>query len=244
MKSWKDNVSFILVESREPGNIGASARAMKNMGFKNLELVNPGDFLTEEARQMACQGVDILEKAIIRLKFKDAIKDKNLVIGTTRRLGKRRGLILPLKDGVRRVITAAQKNKIALLFGRERNGLNNQEIEKCGFLITIPTDPSFPSLNLAHSVLLVAYELSQKTYKRKSPALVKNEELENLYKHIQSNLKLLEYIPRGNRDLETKIMRNLKYLIGRAGLAEWELKMLHGICSQIEKKMKNSDNLK
>jgi len=238
IKNWKENISFMLIEPREPGNIGASARAMKNMGFKNLELVNPGDFLTEEARQMACQGGDILEKATIHLKFKDAIKDKNLVIGTTRRLGKRRGLILPVKEGVKRIITAAQKNRIALLFGRERNGLNNQEVEKCGFLITIPTDPSSPSLNLAHSVLLVAYELSQRTYKGESIALVKNEELENLYKQIQSTLRFLEYIPRGNRDLETKIMRNLKYLFGRAGLAEWELKMIHGICSQIEKKMK------
>ncbi len=124
------------------------------------------------------------------------------------------------------------------MFGRERNGLNNQEVEKCGFLITILTDPSSPSLNLADSVLLVAYELSRKTYKGESPALVKNEELENLYKHIQSTLRFLEYISRGNRDLETKIMRNLKYLIGRAGLTDWELKMIYGICSQIEKKMK------
>ncbi len=238
MQSWKDNIYFVLIEPKEPGNIGASARALKNMGFKNLELVNPGDFLSEEARQMACNAADILEKAKVYSKFKDAVNDKNLIIGTTRRLGRKRGLIIPLKESVRRIITSAKKNKVAILFGREKNGLTNQEVEKCGFLITIPSDPAFPSLNLAQSVLLVAYELSQKTYKADLPAFVNNEELENLYKHIKKTLKLLEYIPRGDSNLETKIMRNLKHLISRAGLTEWELKMLYGLCTQVENKIK------
>ena len=239
MKNWKDNISFILVEPKEQGNIGASARAMKNMGFTNLELVYPGYFFASEAKQMACQGVEILEKAGIHERLEDALVDKNLIVGTTRRLGKRRGLIIPLEDSVKRIITSARKNKVAILFGRERIGLTNQEVEECGFLITIPADPSSPSLNLAQSVLLVAYELSRKTYKTDVPELVRHEELDLLYKKIQSALGLLEYIPRGDRDLEKKIMRNLKHLIGRAGLTDWELKMLHGICSQIERKMKD-----
>lgn len=239
MKNWKDNISFILIEPKEPGNVGASARAMKNMGFTNLELVYPGYFFASEAKQMACQGVEILEKARIHERLEDALVDKNLIVGTTRRLGKRRGLIIPLEDSVKRIITSARKSKIAILFGRERIGLTNQEVEECGFLITIPADPSSSSLNLAQSVLLVAYELSRKTYKTEVPALVKHEEIDLLYKQIQSALELLEYIPRGDRDLEKKIMRNLKHLIGRAGLTDWELKMLHGICSQIERKIKD-----
>jgi tRNA C32,U32 (ribose-2'-O)-methylase TrmJ len=144
--TYKDNISFILVRPKESGNIGASARAIKNMGFKNLE-------------------------------------------------------------------------------------------EECGFLITISSDPSSPSLNLAQSVMLVAYELSQKSFKTIAPELVSNKELDTLYRHINAILRLLEYIPRGNRELETRIMRNLKHLIGRAGLTGWELRMIHGICSQIEKKI-------
>lgn len=237
MKSWKDNITFILVEPKEPGNIGASARALKNMGFKNLELVNPGKFLTGEARQMACNDVDVIEKAIIHSSFKDATKDKSLIVGTTRRLGKRRGLILPLKDGMKRIIAVASKNKVAILFGREDKGLSNKEVEGCDFLLTIPTDSSSPSLNLAQSVLLVAYELSQELYRGTMPVIVKHEELENFYHHINSTLKLLEYIPRGSRDLNMRIMRNLKHLIGRAGLTDWELRMLYGICSQVEKKI-------
>lgn len=124
------------------------------------------------------------------------------------------------------------------MFGREDKGLRNKETEECGFLITIPTDFSSPSLNLAQSILLVAYELSQKVYSGTTPVIVNHEELENFYNHINSTIEVLEYMPRGNRDLGMKIMRNLKHLIGRTGLTDWELRMLYGICSQVEKKVK------
>jgi len=236
--SWKDNISFVLVEPKDPGNIGASARALINMGFPNLELVNPGYFFTSEAKQMACQGVTVLENARVHKSFREAVEDKNLVVGTTRRLGKRRGLIVPLKESVKQILTASIKNKVAILFGRERNGLTNREIEECGLLVTIPSDPDTPSLNLSQSVMLVAYELSQKSYKADLPAMIKHKDLEPLYARIESTLKLLEFIPRGDANLEKKILKNLKYLIGRAGLTEWELKMLFGICTQVEHMVK------
>ena len=240
MKNWKDNISFVLVEPREAGNIGASARALKNMGFTNLELVKPVAFMTDEAQWMACNAVDILQKAPVYSRFKDAIREKNLIVGTTRRLGKKRGLILPVKDGVKRIIKAARRNKVAILFGRERNGLHNTEVEECGFLLTIQSAPSFPSLNLAQSVLLLAYELSQKDYKTASPEIVNHDTLATLFRHIDTTLRLLEFIPRGDKNLKKKIMTNLKHLFGRSGLTEWECNMLHGICTQIEKKIKDN----
>jgi TrmH family RNA methyltransferase len=236
MGDWKDNIYFILVEPEDSSNIGACARALKNMGFKRLELVSPANFNIDEARHVACSGNDILENAIIHGEFKKAIKDKSLVVGTTRRLGKRRGLILNIKDGVKRILKSAHKNKIAILFGRERNGLTNEEVEECGFLITIPANPLAPSINLAQSVLLVAYELSQKYYKVQSPEFVTHEQLNMLYERIRKALEILEYIPRGDRNLEEKIMRNLKHLVGRACLTEWELKMIHGIITQFMNK--------
>jgi TrmH family RNA methyltransferase len=238
MHSYKDNISFVLIEPKEPGNIGAAARAMLNMGFRNLGLVNPGYFFTSEAKQMACQGVAILEKAKVFGSFKEAIQDKSLVIGTTRRLGRRRGLILTLGEAVKRIITTAKKNRVALLFGRERNGLTNREIEQCGLLVTIPSNPATPSLNLAQSVMLVAYELGRKTYKRELPELLSNKETEPLYPRIESALRLLEFSSRGDADLEKTIMRNLRHFIGRAGLTEWEMKMLQGLCAQVERKIK------
>jgi TrmH family RNA methyltransferase len=235
--SWKDNISFILVEPQEPGNIGAAVRALQNMGFRNLELVNPVYFRTKEAKRMACQGYDLLKKAAVYPEFEDAIHDKHLIIGTTRRLGTRRGLIVPLKESVRRIITTAKRNKVAIIFGRERNGLTNREVNECGLLVTIPSEPETPSLNLAQSVLLVAYELSQKSYKTALPELVKHEKVTALYEKIESTPKHLEFIPQGDNDLEKQIMRNLKHLIGRSGLTEWELKMLYGVCSQVERKL-------
>ena len=237
MQTWKDNISFVLIEPKEPGNIGASARAMKNMGFRNLELVKPADHLAEEARQMACQGTDVLENAKVYATFGAAIRDKQFVVGTTRRSGKTRGMIVPVKESIRKIIRAAGKNKIAILFGRERNGLTNKEVAQCSFLITIPSDPSSPSLNLAQSVLLVAYELGRRTYKSVSPEFVTHEALEDLNRHIRVTLQLLDYAPRGDSDLEKTIMRNLKHLIGRAGLTEWEMKMIHGLCAQVEKRI-------
>jgi TrmH family RNA methyltransferase len=129
---WTDNVFFILVEPQKPGNVGAAARALPNMGFSNLELVNPVYFRTKEAKWMACQGYDCLKQAKVYAKFDEAIHDKHLIIGTTRRLGARRGVIVPLKDSVRKIISAAQKNRVAVLFGRERNGLTNREVNECG----------------------------------------------------------------------------------------------------------------
>jgi TrmH family RNA methyltransferase len=238
MKSWKDNVSFVLVEPCEPGNIGASARALKNMGFRRLELVNPPPFLNDDARSMACGGKDVLEQAVVHSGFSQAISDKQLVVGTTRRYGSKRGLFLPLEEAAKKIVKAAAKNKIAILFGREQNGLYNQEIEECGFLIKIPANPAFPSLNLSQAVMLVAYELSRRTLKTELPQFVQNKEVQKLYQRIHATLLLLGYMPKGDKDLEAIIRRSIKHLISRAGLTEWELKMIYGICTQIENNLK------
>ncbi len=243
MRGWKDNIYFVLVEPKESGNIGASARAIKNMGFKNLCLINPPllkEGFSDEARWLACNALDVLESAKIYGNLKDALKDKSIVVGTTRRVGKRRGIILPVEQCGTKLLDAAVSNKIAILFGREDKGLLNEEVDECGFLLTIPTSKEQPSLNLAQAVLIVAYELSKCSCESQAPnneKLINYEELGVLYSRISNILRLLEYIPKGNRDLERKIIQNLKHFIGRAGLTDWELKMLHGICSQIEKKL-------
>ncbi len=246
MEHWKDNIYFVLVEPRESGNIGASARAIKNMGFKNLCLVNPLSVITDEARRLACNALDVLNAAKTYDNLKDAIRDKSIIVGTTRRKGRRRGVITPAEQGVKGIFDIARNNKVAILFGREDRGLFNEEVEECGFLLTIPTSREQPSLNLAQAVSIVAYELSKSEYSvqqsavgsQQSERLINHEELTALYSRIFEVLKLLEYISKGDRNLEKKIMQNLKHFIGRAGLTEWELKMLHGICSQIEKKIK------
>jgi TrmH family RNA methyltransferase len=241
VKEWKDKVTFVLVEPREPGNIGACARALKNMGFSRLSLVNPA-VLTEEAKWLAHNSLDVLQNAPVYPRMKDAIGDKAIVAGTTRRKGKGRGVIYPVRQGVQKLRTLAKENEVAILFGREDRGLFNEEVEECGFLLSIPADSRHPSLNLAQAVLIVAYELSRAEYEEpesgQNDLLVYHDELVLLYARISETLKLLEYMPMGDRDLERKIMTNLKHFMGRAGITEWELGMLHGICTRIENKLK------
>ncbi len=234
--NWKENIFFILVEPKESGNIGSSARAMKNMGFTNLILIKPPQ-LKDEAKWMAWRSEDILEKAEIYQSLDNAINDKALVVGTTRRRGSKRGAILDVKDGVKRIYEIAQNNKVAILFGREDKGLFNEEIEKCGYLLTIPTSSLQPSLNLSQAVLIIAYELMRlenlRDYHMEKQFYVNQQELNKLYERLSSILKKTGYIPE-NKDIEESIINNFKHFLGRTGLTFWELKMIHGLLSHIE----------
>lgn len=250
MSRWKDNIYFVLVQPREQGNIGASARAIKNMGFKNLCLVRPPAILTDEARWFARNALDILENAERCDTLAEAVKDKGLVVGVARRTGKKRGMILQPDAGARKILEFSKNNKVAILFGREDRGLYNSEIDECGLVLTIPSNKEHPSLNLSHAVMVVAYELSMSKHRghnaaepgsdtgRADKKAAGHGELTALYERIAEILTLLDYLPRGDRDIQQHIMSNMKHFLGRSGLTDWELKMLHGICSQIEIKLK------
>ncbi len=235
----KDNFAFILVEPREGGNIGAAARAIKNMGFTSLELVNPADHLTAEAYAFAHGAEEILEGALVFDDFDEAVGDKSIIVGTSRRRGKTRGVILPVKEGVSRIVSFSANNKVGILFGNEKNGLIKAHVDRCGLIMNIPTDTSHPSLNLGQAVLITAYEISQHFIDDMTdiPELLPQEAIEPLYFHIRETLKLLDYGFRGSEDLESAVMRNLRHLVGRYGLTNWEANMLHGLCTQIEKKL-------
>jgi TrmH family RNA methyltransferase len=237
MKAWSENISFVLVGPTEPGNIGAAARAIGNMGFRKLELVAPVPYLTEEAKAMACRAEDILERAKVYRTFRSAIAGKSLVVGTTRRVGSRRGMIVDVRPAARRIVEAAQSNRVGILFGNEHNGLTNRELEECGLVLTIPSDPTFPSLNLAQSVMIVAYELSRVGSKAHSLPLVENREVQRLFRRLPKILKSLGYGPAGDKDLAAEITRQSKRLLGRSGLTEWELNMLLGLCTRVERKL-------
>jgi TrmH family RNA methyltransferase len=257
----KSNVSFILVEPREGGNVGAAARAIKNMGFTRLELVAPCDFTTTEATAFAHGAQDVLDSAKVYGSFDEAVGGKSLVVGISRRAGKTRGLIPSLAEAAAKIALYAEENDTAIVFGREDKGLYNTEVSRCGFLASIPTSEAHPSLNLAQAVLLVAYELSRQGADEtrrgaghggtlgglpdahKIPPLVTQAQLESLYERANKLLETLGYGPRGSNDLPGGIMRNMRHFVGRAGLTRWEFSMLHGICTSIEKKVRMKDNV-
>ena len=153
------NLSILLVEPAGAGNIGSVARVMHNTGLKRLVLVNPVDFLNDEGFRMACNAGELLLKAKVFTTLKEAVKDENFLIGSTRRKGKLRNPHFTLADIVPRVSELTLKNRVALIFGTEAHGLSNEALELCDMLFEIPAHEDNPSLNLSHAVFAVTYAL-------------------------------------------------------------------------------------
>ncbi|MBF0520713.1 MAG: RNA methyltransferase [Nitrospirae bacterium] len=240
MNKASENIYFVLIEPKEPGNIGASARAIKNMGFSNLILVNPEGHLTIDAYLFAHGAEDVLEQAVVCTSFEEAVGQMHLVIGLSRRFGKTRGVFKPVNEAAKTILSSALEGKVAFLFGRENNGLNNKEVESCAFIAFIPTSNAQPSLNLSQAVLLTAYELSNifvldSTFKVKPKATT--YQLTQLYGRIEDTLSAAGYGSRGSHDLKSEVMRNIKHLLGRCGMMVWEVDMIHGILSYINNKI-------
>jgi tRNA/rRNA methyltransferase len=156
------SVIIILVNPGVPGNIGAAARAMKTMGFSELRLVNPCDHLAPEARMLAHASNEILESARIFQTLEDAVRDIDLIIGTTARRRTIRNRFVLLSELPRLILSKGTSVKqTAIVFGSEESGLSNQDANLCHVLSTIPMAIKYPSLNLAQSVMIYAYELSE-----------------------------------------------------------------------------------
>ncbi|WP_414502804.1 RNA methyltransferase [Zymobacter sp. IVIA_5232.4 C2] len=155
-----DNIRIILVQTYHPGNIGATARAMKTMGLSDLHLIAPRCFPDEEATRMATGASDILDRAIVHATLEDAVADCVCVIGASARL---RNMPLPHfdegDDMAKEAVARARHGKVALVFGRERFGLTNEELQHCTHQLSLPTNPEHPVLNVSQAVQLCTYEL-------------------------------------------------------------------------------------
>lgn len=229
------NIQVVLVEPQHPGNIGAVARAMKNMGFSRLVLVNPPeDFGGQEAVRMALNGADILVKAQIFSSFEAAIAPMGLVIGTSCRPGKERFPVYTPREIVSRVLATAQTNQVALVFGPERSGLCNEHLDRCHLLVRIPSSEAFPSLNLAQAVMVLCYELytacvQESILPTSSMVPADTAQVEQMYADLQDFLLQIGFLDPQN---PWRIMRALRRLFGRAGLTPREVNILRGIIRQ------------
>lgn len=242
MEKWHDNVFFVLVEPEEAGNMGAAARAMKNMGFGNLRLVRPRAAINEEARRMARHSLEVLERASIYDDLDEALRDCALVAGTTRRRGGRRGVFLPIEAAAEKLRGFAAENRVAVLFGGERRGLLNEELERCGLLFEIPADRAQPSLNVAQAVLVAAYEITRpgRRVEGEAPSgrLLTHGELERLGRRMGKVLEKLGYGAKGDWDLRKSIELNIGRVLQRAGLSPGEAETIYGLCTRVERKLK------
>jgi len=244
----KEKIAVILVSPENPDNIGAAARAIKNMGFSQLRLVAPPEAWRTKARKMAVAAEDILKKGETYTLLQDAVRDLGLVIGTTRRLGGHRGAFLSFDKVVLKIRGNSQRQKIGIVFGRESKGLANEDSALCDHLVTIPTGDSYPSLNLAQAVMVMLFALSWEAPRASKDQhagegvlrsrILNKKEIEVTIDHFTEALKALGY-RKGGADLLPRILRTLRGLIKRSGLLEPEAQMIKGLSRKIREKTLN-----
>ena len=236
-------IRVVLVETTHPGNIGAAARAMKAMGLSRLCLVNPARFPHAEATARASGADDLLVAAEVHESLASAIAGCRLVVGASAR---RRRLACPELDPrqcAERAVAEAAFGEVAVVFGRERNGLTNQELDLCHHLVHIPTVPDFASLNVASAVQLVAWEIREAVLRADAPpAGVEEEddlpdagEMERFYAHLEEVLVEIEFLDPNN---PRHLMRRLRRLYNRARPDRTELNILRGILTAVQRRAK------
>lgn len=233
-----NRIRIVLVNPSHPGNIGAVARAMKNMGLHRLYLVAPESFPHPEAVYRAVGAKDILDQCIVVADLAEALADCQQVYATSARS---RHIEWPEYDPrqcAQHIISAPSEYEIALVFGRESSGLTNAELGQCHARVHIPAVPEFSSLNLAAAVQICTYELrTAYLAQRQKPdtsarELVSNAHLEGLYGHLESTLIKLEFL---NPEHPKKLMQRLRRLFSRAELDLTEVNILRGILTAMDK---------
>jgi len=237
-----ERVRVVLVGTVHSGNIGAAARAMKNMGLRRLYLAAPQDFPHREATYRAVQAADLLEQAVVTPDLGSAIADCTLVIGTSARERRIQLPQLSPRDLGALCIRAPSEEQIALIFGREDSGLSNEELRLCHWHVHVPTSPDYASLNLAAAVQLLCYELRMAALEpadRDGAAtadwdepLATVEGVERFYEHLEATLAEIGFLnPAAPRQLMTRLRR----LFNRVRLDQMELNILRGILTEVQK---------
>ena len=231
------NLRIVMVETSHPGNIGSAARAMKVMGVKDLRLVAPRQRFTQETWALASGSNDIIEQATIVATLEEAVADCHIVIGASAR--SERTLQWPQMDARQCGQFVAERlpaQNIALVFGRERTGLTNEELEHCHTLVHIPMAFDFLSLNIAAAIQILAYECAMAV--RGEPAPVVPDELaataeamEGFYGHLEQSLVEARFLDPENPRL---LMRRLRRLFGRAEVSQPEVNILRGMLAAFD----------
>ena len=234
------NVRIVLVGTQHPGNIGAAARAMKTMGLSRLVLVAPEKAPDRDTEAMAAGADDLVAAAPIFVTLAEAVADCRLVLGCTARSRRVQLEPLPPREAAARMLATAASAPVALVFGRERTGLDNNELQLCHAAVHIPSDPEFSSLNLAAAVQVLSYEVRMATLAADadSPgsaprqALAPHSELEGFFAQLADTLEAIDF--HKGRAPESA-MRKLRRLYLRAGLDSAEVRLLRGVLADTQR---------
>lgn len=233
------NIRIVLVRTTHPGNVGATARAMKNMSLRSLYLVAPEDFPSAHATDRAAGADDVLRNAVICASLDEALRDCHLVIGTSARPRRIEWPALEPDTCANKLVNGAQHGPVALLFGQERTGLLNAELDRCHFVVTIPADKEYSSLNLACAVQILAYEIYQAALPGATAQVagalagqpVSSADMQRFYRHLQEVLQQIDFLDPAN---PRRLMRRLMRLFNRAGLDRNEMNILRGILTSVQ----------
>jgi TrmH family RNA methyltransferase len=236
MESAAQRFAFVLVRPKYAGNVGAAARALKNMGFSDLRLVEAKVGLAgrREARLFAAHAADLLDRAKTYARLDEALVDCALAVGTTCRSGFYRRAARSMRELAAELAAEGSGARTAFIFGPEDHGLSNSDLMHCQQLATIPAAPAYGSLNLAQAVLLTAYELflagAQPVEVPAAAARASAAEVSAMLKRLGQALLRIGFLSEDNRK---HIMLCLRELFGRSRMTAHELSILNGVASQL-----------
>ena len=237
-----DSLRIVLVGTQHPGNIGSAARAMKTMGLSRLLLVTPERFPDREAYALAAGANDLIDQAEVHSTLQSAVADCHFVVASTAR---HRSVPMPElspRDGALRILEAQASGQVALVFGRERTGLENEELQLCHAAIHIPANPDYSSLNLAAAVQVLTYELRiarlASVVVPPAPPIDADDlpaahaEMESFFAHLGAFLDEIDFHKGKAPEMVTQRLRRM-FL--RARLDPRELRILRGIFSDTQR---------
>lgn len=245
-----ENIRIVLVNTSHTGNIGSVARAMKTMGLSQLVLVDPVELPDGHSNALAAGATDILAKARVVSTLAEAIGDCPLVIGTSARMRTLSWPMLDPREAGTKLIADAPRHSVALVFGRERTGLTNEELHQCHYHVNIPANPEYSSLNLAMAVQTLCYEIRMAwlaTESMKTPAAAEREEddaveyppqaaVESYLAHLEKTLSDIRFL---HSDHPGHVLMRLRRMLVRLRPDTNELNILRGILTAIQKSRKS-----
>ncbi|EKP0308014.1 tRNA (cytosine(32)/uridine(32)-2'-O)-methyltransferase TrmJ [Aeromonas veronii] len=233
-----DQIRIVLVNTSHSGNMGSAARAMKTMGLTQLVLVDPQVLPDDNAFALAAGASELLANARIVPTLDDAIADCGLVIGTSARSRTLSWPMLDPREASEKLVSEGERHPVALVFGRERTGLTNDELQKCHYHVAIPANPEYSSLNLAMAVQTLCYEVRMRWLQGQNAELEDEiaypsaAQLEGFYQHLEQTLLKTGFIA---DDHPGHVMSKLRRLFNRARPEAAELNILRGILTSVQK---------
>jgi tRNA/rRNA methyltransferase len=231
------HIRIVLSHTSHPGNIGATARAMKTMGIASLYLVNPKKFPDVEADARASGAADVLQHARVCASLAEALQGTVYALAVSARRRELAYVSADARSAAQVLVAAAQEGEVAIVFGTEMSGLTNEEILQCRAMAHIPADPGYSSLNLAAAVQVMAYEARVAALGEALPppaesASARHEDVENFYLHLEQSLLASGFLDPAN---PRRLIPRLRRLFGRARLEQEEVNILRGMLNSFQK---------